>query len=182
MMECPSGDTFEIFTNVTSLPYSDSSYEPISGWEKTTKFMAADGQYSATLRKVVVSYNQQHSFFYTEGKPTIAETRITTIKMAETWCRDGDLDGRRHKIERSLETAALVTKTTVDETLPGRRKLREIALSMIDRTLSWFNRVHCHFDAKLLQLVQLHMSEYEYLILLSEEIIIMFMMIHDIRK
>ena len=55
MMECPSGDAFEIFTDVVSLPCFDSSYEPATGWEKTTKFMAADGQYSTTARKVVVS-------------------------------------------------------------------------------------------------------------------------------
>jgi hypothetical protein len=88
MMECPSGDAFEIFTNVMSLPCFDSSYKPIIGWEKTTKFMAADSQYSATACKVVVSYNQQHSFFYTKGKPAIAGTRITASKTTETWCRD----------------------------------------------------------------------------------------------
>ena len=68
-----------------SFPCFDSSYEPVIGWEKTTKFMAADGQYSATARKLVVSYNQQHSFFYTEGKSAIAGTRITAFKTAETW-------------------------------------------------------------------------------------------------
>ena len=166
-----------------SLLCFDSSYEPAAGWEKTTKFMAADGQYSTTARKVVVSYNQQHAFFYTDGKPTIAGTRITAFKTAETWRGDGGLDGHRHEIERTLETAALVAKATIDEKLPGRGgKLREVALTMIDRTLAWFNTVHRHFDAELLQLLQLHISEDECLILLSEEIIIMFLMIHDIRK
>ena len=91
------------------------------------------------MRKVVVSYNQQHSFFYTDGKPAIAGTRITAFKMTETWHGDGGLDGRRHKIERSLETAALVATTTINEKLPGRRKFRDVALSMIDRMLAWFN-------------------------------------------
>jgi hypothetical protein len=182
MMECPSGDAFKIFTDVMSLPCFDSSYEPVVGWEKTTKFMAADGQYSTTARKVVVSYNQQHSFFYTDGKPTIVGTRIPAFKTAETWRGDGGLDGRRHDIERSLETAALVARTTINEKLPGRGNLREVALSMIDKTLAWFNTVHRHLNAKLLQLAQLHISEDECLILLSEEIIIMFSMIHDIRK
>ncbi len=120
MMECPSGDAFEIFTDVMSLPCFDSSYEPVAGWEKTTKFMAAHGQYSTTFLKVVVSYNQQHAFFYTDGKPAIAGTRITVFKTAETWRRDSGLDSRRHKIERTLETAALVAKATIDEKLPGR--------------------------------------------------------------
>ena len=53
---------------------------------------------------------------------------------------------------------------------------------MIDRTLAWFNTAHRHLDAELLQLLQLHISEDKCLILLSEEIIIMFSMIHDIRK
>jgi hypothetical protein len=183
MMECPSGEAFEIFTDVMSLPCFDSSYEPVAGWEKTTKFMAADGQYSTTARKVVVSYNQQHAFLYTDGKPAIAGTRIAAFKTTETWRGDGGLDGRRHEIERTLETAALVARTMIDEKLPGRGgKLREVALSMIDRTLAWFNTVHRHLDAELLQLSQLHISEDECLILLSEEIIIMFSMIHDIRK
>jgi hypothetical protein len=183
MMECPSGEAFEIFPDVMSLPCFDSSYEPVAGWEKTTKFMAADGQYSTTARRLVVSYNQQHAFFYTDGKPATAGTRITAFKTAETWHGDGGLDGRRHEIERTLKTAALVTRTTIDEELPGRGgKLREVALSMIDRTLAWFNTVHRHLDAELLQLLQLHISEDECLILLSEEIIIMFLMIHDIRK
>ncbi len=181
-MECPSGDAFEVFTDVMSLPCFDSSYEPVIGSEKTTKFMAADGQYSATARKVVVSYNQQHSFFYTKGKPAIAGTRITAFKTAETWHRDGGLDSCCHEIERSLETAALVARTTVNEKLPGREKLREVDVSMINRTLAWFNTVHCHLDAELLQLAQLHISEDECLNFLSEEIIIMYMMIHEIRK
>ena len=53
---------------------------------------------------------------------------------------------------------------------------------MIDRMLAWFNTVHRHLDAELLQLAQLHISEDKCLILLSKEIIIMFLMIHDIRK
>ena len=92
------------------------------------------------------------------------------------------MDGRHHEIERSLETASLVARTTIDEKLTGCGKLREVAPLMIDRTLAWFNMVHCHLDAELLQLAQLHISEDECLILLSEEIIIMFSMIHDIRK
>ena len=116
------------------------------------------------------------------GKPTIAGTRITAFKMAETWREEGGLDSRQHKIERSLKTAALVARTTIDEKLPGCGKLREVALSMIDRMLAWFNTVHPHLDSELLQLAQLHISEDKCLILLSEEIIIMFSMIHDIRK
>ncbi len=53
---------------------------------------------------------------------------------------------------------------------------------MINRTVAWFNTVHRHLDAELLQLAQPHISEDECLILLSEEIIIMYTMIHDIRK
>ena len=132
--------------------------------------MAADGQYSATARKVVVSYyNQQHSFFYTKGKPAIAGTRITVFKTAETWHGDGVFDGRRHEIEWSLKTVALVSRTTVNEKIPGHGKMREVALSMINRTLAWFNMVHCHLNAELLQLAQLHISEDECLILLPEE-------------
>ena len=182
MMECPSGDAFKIFTDVMSLVCFYSSYEPGVSWKKTTKFMAAEGQYSTTARKVAVFYNQQHAFFYTDGKPAIAGTRITAFKTTETWHGDGGLDGRRHEIDRSLKTAALVARTTIDEKLPGRGKLREMALSMIDRTLAWFNTAHCHLDANLLQLAQLRISEDECLILLSDEIIIVISMIHDIRK
>ena len=67
MKEYPSRDAFEVFTNVMSLLCFNLSYKPIAGWEKTTKFMVADGQYSTTARKVVVSFNQQHSFFYIKG-------------------------------------------------------------------------------------------------------------------
>ena len=92
------------------------------------------------------------------------------------------MDGRHHEIERSLETAALVARTTVDEKLSGHGKLREVALTMINRTLAWFNTVHGHLNAELLQLAQLYISEDECLILLLEEIIIIYTMIHDIRK
>ena len=182
MKECPSGDAFEVFTDVCSLPCYDSSYDPATNWEKTTKFMATDGQYSSSARKVVVSYNHQQPYFYNDGKTAVAGTRIAAFKSAEVWRGEGGLEGRRHDIETSLASAALVARATIDEKLPHRGKLREVALKMIDKTLNWYATVHRHFDAELQRLSQVHIPEDECLILLSEETILMFTMIHTIRK
>jgi len=120
MMECPSGDTFEIFPNLMSLPCFDSSYEPGVGWEKTTEFMAADGQYSTTARKVVISYNQQHIFFTPMGNPpslalwyaphqnssfqlTKRASHLTTLKSKQP------LDFQKDKTNNIKQEARLLT-------------------------------------------------------------------------
>ena len=53
---------------------------------------------------------------------------------------------------------------------------------MVDRTVEWVHTVHKHLDMELTRLTQLHISEEESLILLSEEVILMYSRIHDVRK
>ena len=53
---------------------------------------------------------------------------------------------------------------------------------MVERTNLWIHAVHRHLDEELGKLTQMGIPEGEVLVLLSEEIIIMFLMIHDIRK
>jgi hypothetical protein len=58
VQECPRGDAFDVFLDVTSLFCCDSTYSPVSGWEKLMRGME-DG-FSPTARKVVTSYSQPH--------------------------------------------------------------------------------------------------------------------------
>ncbi len=55
-------------------------------------------------------------------------------------------------------------------------------MKMVDRTVEWVHTVHKHLDMELTRLTQLYISEEESLILLSEEVTIMYSRIHDVRK
>ena len=61
--------------------------------------------------------------------------------------------------------------------MPPNGKLAPLALKMIDKTVEWISKVHKHLDAELLKLTQQHITGEDDLILLSEEVIIMFSMI-----
>ena len=53
---------------------------------------------------------------------------------------------------------------------------------MVDRTYNWYVVLHCHLDAELVRLTQMKLDLELLLVLLSEEVIIMFSLVHNIRK
>jgi hypothetical protein len=91
------------------------------------------------------------------------------------------MDGRRHEIETSAATSAEIAKTWVTDKLPSEGKLAPLALKMIDRTVEWIHMVHKHLDLEYTKLTQQHILEKDVLILLSEELIIMFTRIQAVR-
>jgi hypothetical protein len=96
----------------------------------------------------------------------VVGTRIGAFKMAEIWHGEGGLEGQRYKFETLIKTVALVAKATIKEKLPGRGRLQEEALKMIDKTLNWYATVHQLFDAELQKLTQVHILKGKCLILL----------------
>ena len=71
MKECPNGDAFSAFINPIVIFCHDALYVPLTGWETITKAMEKSGNYPVTDRKVVASYNAQHSFWFSEGKTVV---------------------------------------------------------------------------------------------------------------
>jgi hypothetical protein len=53
---------------------------------------------------------------------------------------------------------------------------------MVDRTYNWYVVLHRHLDAELVRLTQMKLDSESLLVLLSEEVIIMFSLVHNIRK
>ncbi len=70
----------------------------------------------------------------------------------------------------------------MEDKLPEGSQLSQLALRMLEHTLSWFSMVFKHSDMKFTRLTQVHISEEEMLILLLEEVIIMFDRFHAIRR
>ena len=171
-LECPGGDAFEVFLDVVSLWCCDPGYAPATNWEKTTRAMEED--YSTTARKVVASYYQTHCWWYAEGKPAVAGTTLAAFKNTDKWEGMSGMDGRRREIETSAGISAEIGKTWVADKLPPTGKLAPLAIKMIDKTVEWISKVHKHLDAELLKLTQQHITAEDALILLSEEVIIMF--------
>jgi hypothetical protein len=130
--------------------------------------------YSTTARKVVASYYQTHCWWYSEGKPAVAGTTLAAFKNTDKWEGMSGMDGRRREIENSAGISAEIGKTWVADKLPSNGKLAPLTLKMIDKTVEWISKVHKHLDAELLKLTQQHITEEDALILLSEEVIIMF--------
>ncbi len=82
----------------------------------------------------------------------------------------------------SAETAADGVRTAITDKLPAGSQLAQLALRMLEHTQSWLLMVNKHLDAELTKLTQMHISADEALILLSEEIIIMFNQFYAIRR
>jgi hypothetical protein len=101
MKECPQGDAFALFVDPVSIYCHDSMYSPVVGWEKTTKAMEESGVMSVTDHKVVASYNCNHAFWFTDGKPVVAGKVIGAFASAEKCTGTGGMDGRRVEIETS---------------------------------------------------------------------------------
>ena len=92
------------------------------------------------------------------------------------------MDGRCVEIKLSLDTAADSVRTAVEYKLPAGSQLGQLALRMLEHTMNWFSTVFKHLDAEFTHLTQVNISEEETLILLSEEVIIVFDCVHAIRR
>jgi hypothetical protein len=181
MMECSSGDAFLVFVDLMTLFCHNVMYFLVTGWEKTTKAMEELGTLLVTDRKVVASYNLQHLLWFMEGKPVVAGKVINAFSLMEKWQGSGGLDGKRVEIEVLAKTAADGVRTAITNTLPDGSQLAQLALRMLEHTQSWLLMVNKHLDAELTKLTQMHITVEEALILLSEEIIIMFDQFYAIR-
>ncbi len=178
--ECPDGGAFEMFLDVMSLFCCNPAYEPAPGWAKFTRAMEDD--YSPTARKVVSLYYQTHCAWYTEGTQVVAGKVLAAFKEVEKWNGRRGMDGRRHDIETPAAMAAEISRTWVGDKLPSGGKLAPLALKMINCSVKWIHMVHKHLDTKYSKLTQQHILAEEALILLSEEVIIMYHQIHQVRR
>jgi len=152
----------------------DVAYTPLTGWETLTKAMEKSGTFPLMGRKVVASYNAHHTWWFVEGKTVIAGKTFQAFASKEKWQGTGGMDGRRDEIELLLGMAADSIQTAIEDKLPAGSLLGQLALRMLDHTLSWFTTVFKHLDSEFACLTQVNISEDETLILLSEEVIIMF--------
>ncbi len=181
MKKCPKGDAFEAFVDPMVVFCFDQSYSPLTGWEMLTKAMEKSGSYPATDRKVVASYNAHHSYWFLEHKMVVAGKTLAAFALKDKWQGVGGMDGWRAEIELSLESSANGVRTAIEDKLPKESQLGQLALHMLKHTLNWFSVVFKHLDSEFTCLTQVHISEEETLILLSEEVIIMFDCFHTIR-
>ncbi len=78
------------------------------------------------------------------------------------------------EIKTSADMAGDCVQTGIADKLPAGRKLAQLATRMLKHTQAWFQKVHKHLDSELTKLTQMGILEEEALILLSEEIIIMY--------
>ena len=182
MAECPQGDAFSLFVDPLSIFCHDGMYQPHSGWQKETKAMESSGFMSKTDRKVVTSFDVNNSYWYTEGKGTTAGLKLAAFSSAEKWTGAGGMIGRKHEIENSLQAASDPIRGGIEHKLPAGGNLAQVAPRMVERTNLWIHAVHRHLDEELGKLTQMGIPEGEVLVLLSEEIIIMFERFHAIRR
>jgi hypothetical protein len=180
MKECPKGDAFAAFVDPMVVFCFDQSYSPLTGWETLTKAMEKLGSYPVTDRKVVVSYNAHHCYWFLEHKMVVAGKTLAAFALKDKGQGVGGMDGRRAEIELSLESSADGVQTAIEDKLPKGSQLGQLALCMLKHTLNWFSVVFKHLDLEFMRLTQVHISEEETLILLSEEVIIMFYLFHVI--
>ena len=61
-------------------------------------------------------------------------------------------------------------------------KLCSLALAMVERTYNWYVVLNHHLDAELVWLTQMKLDTKALLVLLTEEVIIMFTIVHNVQK
>jgi len=181
MKECPKDkdDAFLAFVEPMVVFCHDAA---LPGWEGITKAMEKSGNFHVTDQKVVASFNAPHCFWFSEGKTVVAGKPLQAFLSKEKWQGTGGMDGRRHEIELSLETTADGVRTGIEDKLPDGSRLGQLALRMLEHTTNWFSTVFKHLDSKFVRQTQVNISEDETLILLSEEVIIMFDRFYAIRR
>ena len=176
----------ELFVDINILPCHNPNFDPgnassLITWDKATKDMSQKG-YAAAARKTVRSFHEIVSSLYTDGKEAIAGQKIAAFKSKAEWIGEDGRDGRRQRIEEKILTAKIAAVSAIESKLPLGSKLRSIALDMVDRTYNWYVVLHRHLDAELIRLTQMNLDAEALLVLLSEEVIIMFTLTHNIRK
>jgi hypothetical protein len=92
------------------------------------------------------------------------------------------MDGQRVEIELSADTAADAVRTMIADRLPAGSQLAQLAQMMLEHTQQWFLMMHKHLNAELTKLMQMNILEEETLILISEEVIIMFDRFYAVRR
>jgi hypothetical protein len=177
----PKGDVFAAFVDPMIIFCFNPSYVPIAGWETFTKAMEKSGNYPVTDRKVFASFNAHHSHWFSEGKTVVVGKMLQAFVSKDKWQGTGGMDGQRVEMEISLDIAAAGIWTVVEDKLPERSLLSQLAIRLLEHTLQWFLTVFKHLDAEFMCLTQVKILEEETLILLSEEVIIMYDHIHAIR-
>ncbi len=85
------------------------------------------------------------------------------------------------EIEILLVTSADGVRTAIEDKLPMGSQLGQLALRMLEHTLSWFSTVFKHLDLEFVHLTQVNILEEDRLILLSKKVIIMFDRFHAVR-
>jgi hypothetical protein len=182
MVECPQGDAFSLFVDPMSIFCHDKMYSPYAGCQKETKEMERSGFMSKTDHKVVASFDANNSWWYTEGKGGTPVLKLAAFASAEKWSGAGGMIGRRDEIEASVQSASDPIRGSIEHKLPIGGKLAQVATRMLEQTNLWIHAVHKHLDEELQKLIQMGIPEGNVLVLLSEEIIIMFKRFHAIRR
>ncbi len=85
LLECPQGNAFGLFVDPISIFCHDALYSPCRSWQKDMKAMEESGFMSITDQKVVASYNLNNSWWFSEGKPSMAGKVISAFATAEKW-------------------------------------------------------------------------------------------------
>ena len=182
MLECPQGDAFALFVDSVSIFCHDAPYNPCTGWQKDTKDMADSGYMAVSDRKVVASYDCTTPFWFAEGKQVIGGEKMASFASPEKWSGEGGMIGRREQIENSAEAACDRLRQAIRDKLPLGGKLSELAIKMMDHTHGWYQKLHKHLDSELDKLKKMGISQANVLVLLSEEVIIIFERFNTIRR
>jgi hypothetical protein len=181
-----SGDyPWEIFVDVVTLHIHNPNVEPgnaasLLDWNKATKEMA--GVYSIAQRKYVHAVIQPVSSLYMDGKEVFPGGLAAAFKTAATWTGANGRHGSRHKIKDQNNTARLAVLAAIDGKLARGSVLHALALHLVDKTTVWNVKLHRHLNAELNRLTQMGLNKDAVLTLLTEEVLILFKLVHNVRK
>jgi hypothetical protein len=154
-----------------------------SGWSEISKSMRASGIDTDVDRYLVQSCSRRNVAAYHKGPdaPKAGDT-ISALATLDTWNGEGARDGAAQTIITAIDSAMTKLATHIEDYTPENSELQRLANYCATKARTFHTSIHDHVRSEMIKLVQMGVPESESLILLSEQILLIFNRFFEQRK
>ena len=153
------------------------------GWSDIAKSMRASGIDTEVDRYLVQSCSRRNVPAYHKGTdaPKPGDV-ITVLTSMDTWNGEGGRDGAAQTIMNALDSAMTKLSKHIEDYTPDNSELQRLANYCATKARTFHSAIHDHVRSEMIKLVQMGVPESESLILLSEQILLIFNRFFEQRK
>ena len=153
------------------------------GWSDIAKSMRAAGIDTEVDRYLVHSCSRRNVPAYHKGTdaPKPGDV-ISVLASMDTWNGEGGRDGAAQTIMNALDSAMTKLSKHIEDYTPENSELQRLANYCATKARSFHSAIHDHVRSEMIKLVQMGVPESESLILMSEQILLIFNRFFEQRK